>query len=149
VDADLSWLQPQHWGHFGTERVGLKIVSFQQREPMFNQRQDSRHGQTLVRASVSAKIRAGQFEEGRRRSKPVLLQVNESARQLDQSFVKSAVGPAPVFEPKLFQHIVRLIKLPAIEAVKISLIKWIKPGGRFMPDHARKSFTLDAHGLKI
>jgi len=122
------------------ERVRLKIAAFQQAQPMLNQRHDSRQGQMLVRAGVLAQIRQGQFEQGGGRSKPLLLQVDESARQLDQSLIKSAVGPLPVFEPKLFQNIVRLIKLPAIKAVKIALIKWIKPGGRVVPDPNCDSF---------
>jgi len=59
-----------------------------------------------------------QFEQSGGRTKPALLQVNKGARQLDQSFVKSAIGPMPVFEPKLFQNVVRLVKLPAIEQSK-------------------------------
>jgi acyl carrier protein len=116
---------------------------------MFDQRQDRVNIQALVLAGVLAKVRAGQFEQGGGRTEPVLLQVNERARQLDQSLVKSAVGAVPIFEPKLFQNIVRLIILPAIEAVKITLIIGIKPAVRAAPNHARDSFVLVAHHLTI
>jgi hypothetical protein len=75
--------------------------------------------------------------------------VDERARQLNQPLVKSAVGSLPVFEPKLFQDIVRLVKPSLIETVKITLIKWIKPADGALPDHARDSLSFVAHGLTI
>ena len=71
--------------------------------------------------------------------------MNKCARQLDQSLVKRAIGPVPVFEPKLFQNIVRLVKLPAIEAVKVTLIKGINSTGDPLAHHARDSFGFVAH----
>jgi hypothetical protein len=142
-------VQAQDWRWLRAEWIGLKIAPFQKGEPMLDERQDGGYGQVLVRAGVSAQIRGGQFEQGGGRTKPALLQVNERARQLDQPLVKSAVSPLPVLEPKLFQNIVRLVKFPAIEAVKITLIKWIKPACGAVPDHARDSFSFVAHGLIV
>ncbi len=105
----LFLLHPQHRRRLRVNRVGLKIAPLQKGEPMFNHRQNRRHGQALVRAGVLAEIRAGQFEQGGGRPKPILLQVNERPRQLNQTLVKRAVGPVPIFEPKLFQNIVRLV----------------------------------------
>jgi hypothetical protein len=102
-----------------------------------------------MRAGVWAQIRGGQFEQRTSRAGAVLLQVNKSARQLDQPLVKSAVGPLPFFEPKLFQDIVRLVKLPAIKAVEIPPIVRFKPAGGNMPNQSRDSFSFGAHRPKI
>jgi hypothetical protein len=112
---------------------------------MFDQRQNIGHGQVLMLTGVLPEVCAGQFEQGRSGSKPVLLQMNERACQLDQPFVKSAVGPVPVFEPKLFQNIVRLVILALIKTIKITLVIGIQPGSGLLLDHARDSFTLVAH----
>ena len=48
--------------------------------------------------------------------------MNESAGQLDQSFVKKAFGPTPLSQPKLLQDLVGLEKQLLVETYKISQV---------------------------
>ena len=102
-----------------------------------------------MRARVFFQIGLREFEQGRRWPQMVFLQMHERAGQLYQSLVKRAVGPVAVFEPKLFQNIVRLVELPSIEAFKLTRIKRIEAAGRGVPDHARDSFCFAAHSAIV
>jgi hypothetical protein len=138
-------VQPQHGRRFRAEGVGFKVVPFQAGKPKGNECKNGGHGEALVCAGVWAEVRAGQFEQGGRGAQPVFLQMDECARQLNEPLVEIAVGPVTVIEPKLLQNIVGLIKLSAIEAVEITLVKWVKPAIGGLTDHARNSFSFVAH----
>ncbi len=90
-----------------------------------------------------------QFKQRGGWTKAVLLQVNKRARQLDQALVERAVGPMPILEPKLFQNIMRLVILPAIKAVQVTLIKRIQPVGGAISSQARDPFSFVVHCSKI
>src|SRR5579884_138081 len=48
--------------------------------------------------------------------------MNECARELDEALVKRIIRPATVREPEFFQHIVRFVKKPLVEAFEIAKI---------------------------
>ena len=73
-----------------------------------------------MRAWIAGQIRIGQREQSVRRPQSVFLEVNERAGNLDQTFVEISVRVPPRRQPQLFQDVVRLEILPAIEAVKIT-----------------------------
>jgi len=127
------------------KRVGLEIALFQAGVPMCDQFQNCGNLQMLVLAGVFRQIRSRQFEQGGRRTKPVLLQVDKGARQLDQAFVKSAVGAVPVLEPKLFQDIMRLVIQAFIKIIEVALVIRIKPAGQGWPNHVRDPLALIFH----
>src|SRR5450759_867195 len=75
---------------------------------------------------ILPQIRLGESEQGRRRFKPVLLQMDKSAGQLNQSLVKIAVKPRPVRQPQFFQNIMRLVKKLPVETLEITEIMSIQ-----------------------
>ena len=60
------------------------------------------------------------------RPQKLLLQMNESSRQLDQSFVKSVVWSA-IAKPEIFQDIVRLVIALFVEAREKARVSGILP----------------------
>ncbi len=66
-------------------------------------------------------------EQGRRRTGPIPLQVNERRRELDETFIERTVGAKPIFEPKAFEHLVRLEIVAEIETPEKSKVTGIKP----------------------
>src|SRR5262249_39286640 len=53
-------------------------------------------------------------------------QMNESARQLDQSFVESAIRSGALSEPEFFQHIVRFVEKLAIKALEVTEVMGVQ-----------------------
>ena len=77
---------------------------------------------------VLPQIGARQSQQGRRRSRSVLLPMDERARQLDEPFVEGTVGPLALSQPEWFQHLVRFEELlppKALEEVEVVLIAWL------------------------
>lgn len=73
-------------------------------------------------------------------------QVDKSSRELDQSLVKGMVGMSlSLAQPKMLQHIVRLIVKTPVETLEIAKITGIETGGVIR--HKRCHKILDAIGL--
>ena len=93
-----------------SKRIYDKLIGLQLVQPFFNQPEHGSDIQMLVNGGIFLQIRLGEFEQSCRRAKAVLLQVNESARQLDHSLVKGMVRTLPIGQPEFFQNIMRFVE---------------------------------------
>jgi hypothetical protein len=71
------------------------------------------------------------------RAKKLFLQMDEGAGGLDQSFEKRMVLVA-LLEPEMFEHIVRFVVLPRIEAAEEPLITGVQRAGGIGAEGAHK-----------
>lgn len=94
-------------------------------------------------------VRLGKFEQCRRRAEPVFLQMNESARQLDQTFVKGIVRPLPACQPEFLQNIMRFVEQPLIEACKITEIMGVQILSVAILDQGGNFWALLAHTRRV
>ena len=94
-------------------------------------------------------IRLRQLEERFRWLEPVLLQVNKSARKLDEPFIKEIARPLALGQPKFLEDIVRfIIKLP-VEALEVPKIMGIQFPALASGDEFRDFGALMAHAQSI
>ncbi len=91
-------------------------------------------------------IGAGQLEQRGGRAEPVLLQVHERARQLNQPFVERAIRPVAIRQPQFFQHVMRFVKMRLIEAHKIAKIMRVHTLAPAAIDQRCNRRALFAHG---
>src|SRR6266511_492561 len=75
--------------------------------------------------------------------------MDESARQLDQAFVKRAVRPVSVGQPEFLEHIVRFVKQAAIKTFEVAQVV----RRQFLPaatvDQGGNLRALFAHGSSL
>ena len=97
-----------------------------------------------MRGWISFQVSARQFEERCGWLKPVFLQVNEGARELDEALVKIAVATLPVRQPQVFKHIMRLVKFLPVEQNEITRVTRIKltPRSGKLVGHFGDAFAL-------
>ena len=89
------------------------------------------------------KVGIGQFEERCCGLEVVPLQMDKRAGQLNQAFVKRTIGTELVFEPEMFEHIVRLVIFLVIELLEVTGVMSVQ---FFMMFHERgDAFALVAH----
>jgi hypothetical protein len=100
------------------ERILSRLASRQTGQPKADHSQDSANVKLLVTGSVLGQIQFTEAQEPPRRTEPILLQVDECARKLDESFVEGSVGSLAVFQPELFQNFMRFEVAPAIETLE-------------------------------
>ena len=98
---------------------------------------------------VFAQVGLRQFVESCRRARPVFLQVNKRAGQLDQSLVKITVAAMFVLKPDMLQHIVRFIKFLLVEELKISRVVRIERTRPELVGHGGDAFALVAHDVIV
>ena len=94
-------------------------------------------------------IGVGEFEQCGGRTQPFFLQVHERAGQLDQPLIIGAVRTVFVLKPEIFQHVMRLVKQLAVEAIKITEVVRVKFLSVMMDDHFGDTLALAAHGLSL
>ena len=56
----------------------------------------------------------------------MLLQVNESASQLDKPFVKGAITSVPIDQPKFLQHVMRFVEQGLVETLEVTQVMRIE-----------------------
>ncbi len=122
---------------------------FDARQPVLDQGQDGRQVQMFVAGGVFSEIGVGQLEEGGGGTEAFAAQMNKRPRELDQAFVKGAVGAVPVLQPQVLQNIVGLVKKPAVKLVKVAQIMRIGAAGGGVPDQAGNAFALVAHPMRL
>jgi hypothetical protein len=105
------------------ERIGPRVC---QALPSVDEFQDTGKFQSVMNGRVGRQVRPGESEQGGGRPEPPLLQMDEGARELDQAFVKCVVRTASAFQPEFLQNIVRLIKLPFVEAIEIAQVMGVQ-----------------------
>src|SRR5271168_2942271 len=71
-----------------------------------------------VTRRIGLKIREREGEKARRRTKPLLLQMDEAARHLNKALVKFGLRPSPKRQPDFLQHIVRFVVKLRVEAAE-------------------------------
>ena len=89
-------------------------------QKVLDQRPDAPDIQSQVNIRILPQVGAREFEQSRRRTKAVFLQMNKSARQLNQPFVKRAVRSVTVRQPEFFQYVVRFVKQAPVEAFQVA-----------------------------
>lgn len=94
---------------------------------------------------IFLKIAIRQFKKCRRRTQPLLLQMDKCTGQLNQSLIKRAVWAMAILKPKLFQHIMRFIKKPAIKTIEITDIMRIATTAAPLLHHLRHFFFFCTH----
>lgn len=114
----------------GTQRVCLKIGLFDLPTPMIDQPYNLRQDKAMVRGRIFFEIPTRHAHELMRgpqtwaRGGPfgvfVHGQVHKSTGQLNKGLVKVRIISAARLQPQILQHIVRLVKLPGIKALKIA-----------------------------
>ena len=94
-------------------------------------------------------IGLGEFEQRGGGAQPVLLQMHERARELDEAFVKISIRAVPVGQPQIFEHVMCLVKKLAVEAIEIAKImgvEFLSPEGF---DHRGDADALVTHGFRL
>lgn len=102
--------------------IADEAAIFQPRQPRFDHCQHHGQIQLFVVAGILGEIGAREFEQRRGGTQPLLLEMHERARELDQALVKITIRPLPIRQPKFFEHIVRFIKKLLVEAIKVTEI---------------------------
>src|SRR5271154_6001765 len=72
--------------------------------------------------------------------------MHERARELDESLVKISIRAVSVFEPQIFQHIVRLVEKLAVEAVEIAEVMRVEFVSLEGFDHRGDAGAFVTHG---
>jgi hypothetical protein len=105
--------------------------------------------QVLVDARIFFQIGPGEFEQRRRRTQVIFLQMHERARELDQTLVKISVRAVAVRKPQIFENVVRLVKKLAVEAIEIAAVMRVEISPAKLFDHRGDAFALAAHGFRV
>ena len=103
----------------------------------------------LVDLRIFFQIGQCEFEKRCRRLRPVLLQMDERAGQLNQALVKCPVRPVLVFQPDVFENLVRLEKFLLVEQFEITGVMRVELSFAELPCHRSDAFALIAHGFKV
>jgi hypothetical protein len=72
----------------------------------------------MKRSGIFGKVVVGQTKESRRRSEPALLQMNEGAGKLNQSFVEIGNSLMANLQPLLFQDLVGFKIFGTVKSLK-------------------------------
>jgi len=128
-----------------SERIDLEIASRKLFQPSLDQLNDNGDLQIMMVRGVFQQISHRQLEQSGGRTEPFFLQVNEGARELNQSFVKCSLLLLPHRQPQLLQHIVRLIVETAIKQLEIPEIMGVILLPLTMTDQFGDSRALVAH----
>ncbi|PYK61705.1 MAG: hypothetical protein DME21_08385 [Verrucomicrobia bacterium] len=102
------------------KRIDSEIPRFQSFQPILNQRQHFFHVELLMDRRVIPEARARQLEKRGGGTESASFQMDKRARELNESFVKRAVGPLATGQPKLLQDIVRFIKQTQVKALEVT-----------------------------
>jgi hypothetical protein len=90
-------------------------------------------------------VGAGELEEGCGGGGPALLEVDEGAGELNQSFVKEIIGLLAAGEPKFFQDFVRFIKHLAVAAFEKTKVMGVQVLAAAVLDEGRDFGGFVAH----
>lgn len=118
------------------------ISRFQVAQPAVNQIGHDDQIQTFVDVRIWLQIFLSQPEKRRRRLQPVLLQMYECSRQLNQSLVKIPIETMPVRQPQIFQDIVGFIKFLLVKKRKVTGITRIQTFDCKLPRQFQHSLVL-------
>jgi len=110
-------------------------------QPFLGQIMDYLQIQMLMLARIFFEICPRQLEQRCRRAQPVFLQMHECARELNQTFVKISIRAVSVFEPDVFQNVVRLVKFLLVEQLKIAGVMRVEISGGKLFDHRGDAFA--------
>lgn len=111
------------------ERIELEAPGLHPSPPVPDQMEDLHQVETVMHIRIVSQIRLCEVEEGDRRTKPVLLQMDKRPGQLDQALVEGVIGSGfPASQPEFLQDIVGLEEPLAIEAFEVPRVVRITPG---------------------
>jgi hypothetical protein len=114
--------QPQFRSAGWHRRAGPRSGRHQLSQPFVNRGQRACDIEPLVGGRIFPQIGLRQFEQRHCWPRPMFLPMDKRARQLDQPFVKGAVGPLPLRQPKGFQHRVRLEESPPAKTLEVAQV---------------------------
>ena len=92
-------------------------------QPLVDQSNDRLQIEIFVFWGVSHEVGTGKPKQGGRGFQAVLLKVHKGSGKLNEGFKEIVIGTVPLLEPEIFQRIMCLIKLLAIEEIKIGIIR--------------------------
>jgi aspartyl-tRNA(Asn)/glutamyl-tRNA(Gln) amidotransferase subunit C len=141
-------------GWFAGQRIGFVAARLQAPEPVLDEAQDTWNVEQLVQPRVTLQVRARQFEQRRRRTQTrprhgVLLHVHKGAGELDQALEEIRIGPLPIFEPELLEHVVRFVEQPAVEALEVTKVMRVQIAAPAGLDQSGNLCAFVAHALRM
>jgi hypothetical protein len=110
----------------GRQRVAGVVGPFQALDPPFGLGQHIPHIEPKMDRQILPQLTLGQPEKRYRWAEPVLLQMDESSRELNESLVKQPVWKRAVSQPKFLQYVVCFVEKLAIEAIEIPKVMGIQ-----------------------
>lgn len=91
-------------------------------QPIADQPDYRRGLDALIYRRIGGQVVLSQSQQGARRTKPALLQMNERSCQLDESLVKQTFRAFATRQPQRLQNLVRLVEQSPIETSKKSQV---------------------------
>ncbi len=116
-------------------------------QPFLGQIMDNLQIQMLVLARIFFEIGLREFEQSGGGTQPIFLQMHKCACELNQPFVKISIRAVSVFEPDVFQNVVRLVKLLFVEQLKIAGVMRVEISGGKLFNHRGDAGALVTHGF--
>ena len=118
------------WWRLRTQRVCLEIVLFNLSSPVINQLENIRQYKAVMGKRIFFEIPTRHAHElvgrlqARASRRPFWVfvhgQMHKSAGQLNERLIKIRIWLPARFQPQILQHIMRLVKLAGIEALKVA-----------------------------
>jgi hypothetical protein len=142
------WLSRQRqlriWGA-GADRGAARAGGGQLADPVLDHGEHAFQIEPLIRSRELLQVGLGQIEERERRTGPVLLEVDERARQLDQALIECAIRVAAPEQPQFFQHLMGLEEALAVEALEVTEVMSIVGPSHMPPGERGNPGALAAH----
>jgi ParB family chromosome partitioning protein len=102
-----------------------------------------------MRTRIFLQIGQRELEQRGGGAQPVLLQMHERARKLDESLVKIPIRAMTVGQPQIFQHVMRLVKKLAVEAIEIAEVMRVQSLSPEGFDHRGDAGAFVTHGFRL
>ena len=99
-----------------------------------------------MQLGIFFKVRLRELEQGGGWTQPIFLQVDKGPGELDEAFVKVSIRPVAVRQPQILEHVVRLVKKLAVEAIEIAEVMRIQFLSLEGFDHRGNAGALVTHG---
>ncbi len=98
---------------------------------------------------VFFKVGQGQFEQCRRRTQMIFLQMHKRTGELNQAFVKRAVRAVFIVQPDVLEDFVRLVKKLVIKAMEIADVILVELVSLMLLHQLGDAFVFATHGFRV
>ena len=141
------------------ERIVIEPAQLEMAFPMIDELKHRGQIQAMMRIGIVFQIIASLAQQSVRGTEAwagggplgifVHGEVHKTARELDEGLVKICIRLAAGFQPEIFQHIMSLVELPGIEALKVAEVTRIAALPGQMRDAIGDPSTLVRHAPRI